>query len=56
MPTATGEESPRARLVTLLRKSSDTAGEAAALEDQLTYDYANVDAARRLVALLGAAR
>ena len=54
VPTATGEESPRARLVTLLRKSNDTAGEAAALEDLLTYDYANVDAARRLVTLLGA--
>ena len=54
VPQATGDESPRARLITLLRNANDTSGEAAALEDLLAYDYTNVDAARQLVTLLGA--
>jgi Flp pilus assembly protein TadD len=40
--------------VALLRKTNDSGGEAAALEDLLTYDYTNLDAARELVSLLGA--
>lgn len=52
VPVATGEDSPRARIVALALKTGDQRRAARALESLLAYDHVNVEAARQLLTLL----
>jgi tetratricopeptide (TPR) repeat protein len=50
-PEASGDDSPHALLADLAEKAGDKAGARHELRELLTYDHANVNAARRLAAL-----
>jgi tetratricopeptide (TPR) repeat protein len=52
MPWETGPESPRAKVVALALEGSDRGRAAATLEQILSYDHTNVEAARQLATLL----
>jgi Flp pilus assembly protein TadD len=52
VPAATGEDSPRAHIVTLALKKGDERRAARALESVLANDHVNVEAARQLLTLL----